>query len=346
MRAIVMEEAGGPLAVREVDDPLPPRGGVTIRVKATGLCRSDWHAWMGHFDIPVPHILGHEFAGTIAAIGAGVTKWHVGQRVTVPFVEACGECEWCLAGDGQVCPEQRQPGFSHSGSFAELVAVHAADVNLVSLPDDLSFAAAASLGCRFATAYRGLTARAAVQPGEWVTIVGSGGVGLSAVVITKLLGAKALVVDRNPSALEAASSLGADATILSHTEGLLERIYETTDGGSHVAVDAVGSEDAVSTAVHSLRRRGRHVQIGLLPPTSGHPRVPMERVIGWELDMLGSHGMPAVDYPGMLALIRSSGLRLEDLIGDVVGFAEAAAAIPLIGTEQRTGMTVLDVSRD
>src|SRR5262249_39231313 len=161
VRAMVMERFGGPLEVREVPDPVPPEGGVVVRVRATGLCRSDWHAWIGHDDdvTSLPHVPGHELAGSIAAVDSGVTQWTVGDRVTVPFVEGCGDCEWCVAGNAQVCPSQQQPGFTHWGSFAEYVALYAADTNLVAIPDGVGFEAAASLGCRFATAYRALTGR-------------------------------------------------------------------------------------------------------------------------------------------------------------------------------------------
>jgi alcohol dehydrogenase len=105
----------------------------------------------------LPHVPGHEFAGVVAELGPNVRRWRVGDRVTAPFVCGCGNCEWCTSGNAQVCPDQQQPGFSHWGSFAERVIVHAADANLVALPEAVTFEAAASLGCRFATAYRALT---------------------------------------------------------------------------------------------------------------------------------------------------------------------------------------------
>ena len=341
---MVLDRLRGPLEVRTVPDPRAPVGGVVIRVVATGLCLSDWHAWAGHDDIALPHVPGHEFAGVIAAVGSGVGEWSVGQRVTAPFIEGCGSCEWCLSGNAQVCPAQQQPGFTHWGSFAESVVIHAADTNLVGLPDAVSFQAAASLGCRFATAYRALTGRAAVREGEWVTVIGAGGVGLSVVMIAKALGARVVAVDRNAAALEVATSLGADHALLADGSDIPARVHELT-GGSHVSVDAVGSEQTSSDAILSLRRRGRHVQVGLLPPVDGHPRVPMARVIAWELDVLGSHGMAAADYPGMLALIASGALRPEELISRVVGLAEAADLLPLLNTSTRAGITMVDPRR-
>lgn len=325
--------------------PEAPAGGVVVKVEATGMCRSDWHAWAGHDDIAFPHVPGHELAGVIEAVGEGVQRWKTGDRVTVPFVCGCGKCEWCLAGEAQVCPEQQQPGFTHWGSFAEYVALHAADSNLVALPESVEFTTAASLGCRFATAYRALAARAQVKAGEWVTVVGAGGVGLSAVMIAKAMGARVIAVDRNPEALAVAARLGADHTVLADGTDIPAAVNVLSGGGSHVAVDAVGSEQTCADAILSLRRRGRHVQIGLLPAINGNPQVPMARVIGWELDLLGSHGMAAVDYPGMMALIEQGALQPQLLIERTIGLEEAALLLPGFDKAAPAGMTMIDPNR-
>lgn len=344
MRAMIMDTLAAPLEVREVPDPVAPDSGVVVRVRATGLCRSDWHAWAGHDDISLPHVPGHELAGVIEAVGAGVTRWSIGGRVTVPFVCGCGRCTWCASGDAQVCPDQEQPGFTYWGSFAETVAIPAADTNLVAIPDGVSFEAAAALGCRFATAYRALTARARVQAGEWVTVVGAGGVGLSVVMIARALGARVVAVDRNPAALDLARSLGAEHVVESGPD-VADRVSALTGGGSHVSVDAVGSAQTLAAAVLSLRRRGRHVQIGLLPSATGLTPAPMARAIAWELDILGSHGMAAVDYPGMLALIEAGTLEPQKLIDRVVGLDEAALLLPALDSATTAGMTMIDPAR-
>lgn len=344
MRAMIMHRVRGPLEVAEVPGPTPPDSGVVVEVHATGLCRRDWHAWAGHEDLALPHVPGHELAGVVAAVGANVRRFRVGDRVTVPFVCGCGVCEWCRSGNAQVCPDQQQPGFTHWGSFAERVVLHAADTNLVAIPASVSFEAAAALGCRFATAYRALTARARLAANEWVTVVGAGGVGLSAVMIAKAIGARVVAVDRTPGALEAARALGADHTILAG-DAVPDRVHAVTGGGSHVAVDAVGSEQTCADAVMSLRRRGRHVQVGLLPTPTGLSGIPMSRAIAWELDLLGSHGMAASDYPGMLSLIESGRLRPQDLIERVVGLDEAALLLPAMDTAAPAGMTMIDPRR-
>jgi alcohol dehydrogenase len=306
------------------------------------MCRSDWHAWAGHEEIAYPHVPGHELAGEVVEVGPGVTRWKVGDRVTVPFVCGCGRCAWCQTGNAQVCPHQEQPGFTHWGSFAEYVAVHAADTNLVAVPEQMTFATAASLGCRFATAYRALVGRAQVAEGEWVTVIGAGGVGLSTVMIVRALGAHVVAVDRNPEALDVASELGAEHTIVADGTDVPSAVADLLGGGSDIAIDAVGSEQTCAQAIHSLRRRGRLVQVGLLPPIGGHPRVPMARVIGWELDVLGSHGMAAADYPGMLALIEAGTLQPQRLIERTIGLEDAAALLPVFDQANVAGMTMID----
>lgn len=345
MRAVVVDGAGSRPEVRDVPRPAAPPGGVVVRVVATGLCRSDWHAWAGHDDITWPHVPGHELAGEVVEVGAGVVRWAVGDQVTVPFVCGCGRCSWCRSGNAQVCPDQEQPGFTHWGSFAEYVALHAADTNLVAVPEGVGFATAAALGCRFATAYRALVGRARLVEGEWVTVIGAGGVGLSAVMIARALGGRVIAVDRNPEALAAAAEVGAEHVVLADGVDVPAAVGDLVAGGSHVAIDAVGSEQTCADAILSLRRRGRLAQVGLLPPVDGHPRVPMARVIAWELDVLGSHGMAAADYPDMLALIESGVLQPQRLIERTIGLEEAAALLPAFDRATVAGITMIDPTR-
>lgn len=342
MRAVVVESFGEPATVQQVPDPVVSSRGVVVRVDATGLCRSDWHAWRGHDEgVRLPHVPGHELAGTVVAVGADVRRWREGARVTVPFVVACGRCAVCAAGDGQVCPHQTQPGFTGWGSFAELVALDQADVNLVALPDGLGAVAAASLGCRFATAYRGLTARARLRPGEWLAVHGCGGVGLAAVMIGVAAGARVVAVDVSSGALALARELGAEVCVGAGAGDVPAAVVEATGGGAHVSTDAYGSEATCADSVLALRRRGRQVQIGLLPPATGRPRLPMERVIGYELDVLGSHGMAAADYPAMLDLVVSGGLRPDRLVSRTIGLDDLPAALAALdGMPATAGITV------
>ena len=132
MKAVMFEKFTEPPKLVNVPDPAPQPHGVVLKVEATGVCRSDWHGWMGHDpDIELPHVPGHELAGTVQAVGKNVLNWKIGDRVTVPFVGGCGACPECHAGHQQVCHNQFQPGFTNWGSFAEYVAIHQADLNLV-----------------------------------------------------------------------------------------------------------------------------------------------------------------------------------------------------------------------
>ncbi len=329
MRALLFDTYGGPLTVREVPAPDPAPGGVVVRVGASGVCRSDWHAWQGHDpDVVLPHVPGHELAGTVAAVGADVRRWRGGDRVTVPFVNACGRCAQCAAGEHQVCTRQTQPGFTHWGSMAEYVALDAADVNLVALPDGLDAATAAALGCRFATAFRAVVQVARVQPGEWVAVHGCGGVGLSAVQVAVAAGARVVAVDVSPAALRLAADLGAE-----HTVAEPAAIPELTAGGAHVSLDALGAAVTCENSIRCLRPRGRHVQVGLLPPAQGRPAVPMDLVVARELQVLGSHGMAAHTYPALLGLIAAGRLRPQALVTRQLALDEAGAAIAAVGRD-------------
>jgi len=136
MKAVVFEEFGQPPSIRNVPDAAPGKDGVVLRVMATGLCRSDWHGWMGHdADVTLPHVPGHELAGVVAATGSDVLHFSEGDRVTLPFVCGCGTCPQCASGNHQVCDRQFQPGFTHWGSFAEYVAIEYADINLVRMDE-------------------------------------------------------------------------------------------------------------------------------------------------------------------------------------------------------------------
>ncbi|MEV4217575.1 zinc-dependent alcohol dehydrogenase family protein [Nonomuraea sp. NPDC049725] len=332
MRAVAFDVFGGELDVRELPDPAPAPHGAVIRVEATGLCRSDWHGWQGHDpDIRVlPHVPGHELAGVVEAVGAEVRGWRPGARVTVPFVCACGSCTACATGDQQVCERQTQPGFTHWGSYAELVAVDHADVNLIAIPEEMAAVTAAGLGCRFATSFRAVAQVGRVRPGEWVAVHGCGGVGLSAIMIATAAGARVVAVDISADALHLAEQAGATHFVDGSAGDAAAQVRELTRGGAHVSLDALGSPQTCAASVESLRRRGRHVQVGLLP--GGPTPVPMDRVISQELSLLGSHGMAAHAYPPMLEMIRAGLLQPDQLVTRTIGLADAGKALASIGS--------------
>jgi D-arabinose 1-dehydrogenase-like Zn-dependent alcohol dehydrogenase len=345
VRAVVYDAFGTTPEVRDVPAPVAPDGGVVVRVAATGLCRSDWHALAGHDpDVVLPHVPGHEFAGTVHEVGAGVGGVEPGERVSAPFVYACGDCGPCRRGNQQVCADQRQPGFTRWGSFAEYVVVERAAVNLLRVPDDVPLEAAAVLGCRYATAFRALTQVGRVAAGEWVAVHGCGGVGLSAVQVAVAAGARVVAVDVAPAALRLATALGAaavvDGTGLSW-DSVAVAVRDAAGGGVHVSVDALGSEATCAASVASLLPRGRHVQVGLLPPALGLPAVPMHLVVAGELELLGSHGMAAHAYPELLGLVAAGQLDPMRLVGGTIPLADAPAALAAMGTDPPAGVLLV-----
>ncbi len=326
MRAVLVRELARAPEVVEVPDPTCPADGVVVAVEATGLCRSDWHGWMGHDDgIVLPHVPGHELAGRIVAVGPDVPGWAVGDRVTTPFVLACGTCRSCARGDGQVCEQQLQPGFTQWGSFADLVALPRAAVNLVRVPDAVEADVAAALGCRFATAYRAVAHVARVRAGETMVVHGCGGVGLSAVLVGVSLGARVLALDPAVASRALAEELGAVAVADPAA------LPDLTDGGADVSLDCFGSRATLAASVASLRPRGRHVQVGLLGGADAQPVVDMGRVVGQELQLLGSHGMAARDYPEMLARVADGTLAPQRLLRDRIGLDQAGVRLAALG---------------
>lgn len=344
MRAAIYEQFRQPLSVQNVSDPLTPDDGVVIATRATGLCRSDWHGWMGHDpDIRVPHVPGHELAGVIVAKGRQVTRWNVGDRVTVPFVCACGICPPCRTGNQQVCDHQFQPGFTHWGSFAEYVAIHRADLNLVRLPDGLSFETAASLGCRFATSFRAVVDQARVCAGQWIAVHGCGGVGLAAIMIARALEAHVVAIDIAADKLNFARTLGATTTLNAHAQpDIPAAIRELTGGGAAVSIDAFGSPQTCCDSIACLAKRGKHIQIGLLLAEDSRPALPMDQVLAKELEILGSHGMQAHRYPAMLEMIDSGRLQPEKLIGRTIHLSESVAALPRMPHDTSPGVTIIN----
>jgi alcohol dehydrogenase len=344
MRAAAYDTFGGPIAVREFPDPVPGPGEAILRVGASGICRSDWHGWQGRDpDIhEMPHVPGHEFAGEVEAVGSGVTSFQPGDRVAVPFVAGCGDCEPCRLGNQQVCDAQSQPGFTHWGSFAQFVRVRYAEDNMVLLPDEIEYVTAAALGCRFTTAYRAVSARARTTAGEWVAVHGCGGVGLSAIMIARSLDARVAAVDINPAALELAVDLGAEVAIDGRAGDVAATILDATGGGAHVSIDAMGHPAILRASVSSLRKLGRHVQVGLLVGEDSPTPVPMDLVVGRELEVMGSHGMQAHLFPGLFDLILSGALDPDRLVTRLCKLDQGAELLESLDDDDHAGITVID----
>ncbi|WP_026073039.1 zinc-dependent alcohol dehydrogenase family protein [Nodosilinea nodulosa] len=344
MKAAMYRAFGKPLAIENLPDPTPPPSGVVIRVEATGLCRSDWHGWMGHDpDIRLPHIPGHELAGVVESVGPEVMKWKPGEQVTLPFVCGCGVCPQCASGNHQVCDHQFQPGFTHWGSFAEYVAIDYADVNLVRLPEELDYVTAASLGCRFVTSFRAVVDQGNVSAGQWVAVHGCGGVGLSAIMIADALGAQVVAIDIDDAKLNFARSIGADAVVnATQVDSVAECVCSITGGGAHVSIDALGSAVTCTNSILGLRKRGKHIQVGLMVGNDRSPLLPMDKVIANELEILGSHGIQAHRYPQLLEMIKAGQLQPKRLIGRTISLEDSLIELPNMSNFGGVGVTVID----
>ncbi len=346
MKAAVLEAYKAPLVVRQVADPEPGKAGAVIKVAANGICRSDWHAWAEHWPgfLTLPHVLGHEMCGVVEAVGPEVTRFVPGERVIVPFSGGDGVCPRCHGGLPHLCDDPVMPGFRSWGGFAEYVAVDKADFNLVSLPEAVSFLAGAGMGCRFMTAFHGLTDRVRLGPGEWVVVYGCGGVGLSAIEIAACLGAQPIAVDIGADKLALARELGAVATVnAAEVDDPAAAVKELTGGGAQVAVDALGIQQTCENAIHSLAKRGRHLQIGMTNgQTGGRLQVPIDDVIGGELQIYGSKGMPAFDFPGMLRLVAAGRLDPGRLVTRTVALEEAGDVLAAMDRFDTLGFTVID----
>ncbi|MBN2905989.1 MAG: zinc-dependent alcohol dehydrogenase family protein [Rhodobacteraceae bacterium] len=342
MRAALLTGWRKPLELALVDDPVCPPGGVVLKLLACGICRSDWHAWTGADpDVALPHIPGHEYCGVVEEVGPGVTRWQVGDRVIAPFILACGACPDCAAGHQTICANQALPGFTMAGSFAELIAVPFADTNLTRLPDSMDPALAAALGCRVTTAWQALTGRAALRPGEWLAVFGGGGVGISALLLGRALGARVVVVDVVPEKLAYARDLGADAVVDARAGDAAESVREITSGGADVAIEALGIPETTIGALKSLRKLGRMVQIGM--PAGPHTtmEIPMDTVYSGQLAVFGTRGMPAWRYPSLLSLIDGGHVDLTPLIARRVALSDASAELAAFDAPAPPGVAVI-----
>ncbi len=339
-----MDAIGQPLVIRQVPDPDVPADGAVVRVAANGVCRSDWHAWLGDVRVAgLPHVLGHEFTGVIEAVGPQVGAFRPGDRVIVPFSQGDGTCEMCRSGHENVCAHVHLPGFSSWGGYAEYVAVPRADANLIPLPEAVGFVEGASMGCRYMTSFHGLVDQAQVRAGEWVAIHGCGGIGLAAVQIAAALGASVVAVDISPAALAMARELGAVATVDARDGDAARAVREVTGGGAHVSVDALGIAATCRASILSLRTRGRHLQVGL-PTQADHGQLPLPitAIVMREIQVLGTFGMQPSRYPAMLRMVERGQLRPGRLVTGTIPLARLNDVLAAMTDFATVGVTVVD----
>jgi alcohol dehydrogenase len=254
----------------------------------------------------------------------------------------CGDCPQCYQGQQQICDHYFQPGFTAWGSFAEYVVIEHADHNLVRLPDALDFTTAAVLGCRFITAWRGVTAQGRVRGGEWVAVYGCGGVGLSAIMIAAAFGAQPIAIDIDAEKLALAQSLGAVAGVNARQSAdVVAEVRAISGGGAALSIDALGSHETCRNSILSLHKRGRHVQLGLLSGAEANPPIPMAAVIANELEIIGSHGMQAHQFPPMLDMIVAGKIQPQRMLGKVVSLEEGIQELMDLNSFKGLGVTVI-----
>jgi alcohol dehydrogenase len=297
---------------------------------------------MGHdSDIVLPHVPGHELAGIIVETGSEIRNFKTGERVTVPFVSGCGHCPECVSGNHQVCDHQFQPGFTAWGSFAEFVEIKYADINLVKLPEEIDFVTA-SLGCRFITSFRAVIDQGKVAAGQWVAVHGCGGVGLSAIMIAAAAGANVIAVDIDDVKLELAGNTGASYLVnAKKVENVASEIRRLTVRGAHISIDALGSQETCFNSVSCLKKRGKHIQVGLMTGDHQHPKIPMDKVVAQELEIIGSHGMQAFRYIEMFEMIKTGKLNPGLLVGKTISLEEAPEALVIMNKFENVGVTVI-----
>jgi len=347
MRAAVFEGVRKPLVVRDMPDPSPGPDGAVIRVEANGICRTDWHLWTGDWSwvgiqIPVPHVFGHEFCGVVEEVGANTKNWKAGDRVLVPFSQGEGTCEWCRSGHQNVCDTPLVPGVAYWGGFSRKVAVPFADVNLVRLPEAVPFVDAASMGCRYMTAFHAIVDQAEVKPGEWLAVHGCGGVGLSAVQIGAAMGANVIAVDVSDEKLAAAKGEGAMHTVNASKDEPIASITALTGGGAHVSIDALGVQATCVNSVMCVRKRGRHVQVGLTSGAEkGQVALPIDIIVLKEVRIIGSLGMQAPNFGRMLQMVESKKLNPGKLVHKKIRLEDASAVLESMDKYGTVGVTVI-----
>ncbi len=339
MRAAVVRDFNDDLSIEMVADPSCPDNGVVLEVAACGVCRSDYHGWTGgHPKVTHGSILGHEYCGTVVDAGPRA-KHKVGDKLIAPFILACGDCPACSTGVSNTCENAIVPGFGAPGAYAEFVAVPY-DHNLVHLPETMSPALAAGLGCRVTTAWHALTDRANVRAGEWVAVHGTGGIGLSALLLAKMLGAQVVVVDIVEEKLQHAKQLGADAAVNAAETDVVAAIRDITGGGAQVSIEALGIETTTNASVECLATLGRHVHVGM-PSGSGQMQVNMRAIYTKQLAFFGTRGMPSWKYPSLLGMIERGEVDLNPMVAREISLSVASAELRAMNGPTAPGTAVI-----
>lgn len=323
-----------PVRIEEVPYPVAGPGEVVVRVVACGICGSDVHFLEG---MPVPKglpvTLGHEPAGVVESMGAGVADWAPGDRVALHLGNGCGRCRTCAAGHPNSCPQLIAPGLHIDGAFAEAITVPAGC--LVRVPDAVSMTAAAVATDCVATPYHALTCRAGLRPGERVVVIGAGGVGGQAVQLARVLGAAQVVaVDLSAAALDRARRMGATETVqIAPGEDPALRIREVTDGGADLLLECVGHPDVLAAGVRALLPGGRLIAIGV---GMHAPRIDLPQALFslTELAVIGSFGSHKEDLETVLHLQADGVIDIDASISHRLPLSAVGEGLDMLRTRR------------
>lgn len=341
MKAVRYHGPKQPFQLEDVQRPEPGTGEVRVRIEAAGICHTELHFESGLLDLGVaPVTMGHEIAGTVDALGEGVTDRSVGDRVIVYYYSGCGECEWCARGDENLCNQLRaEYGFFNDGGYAEAIVVPAR--NAVKLPDHVSFAEAAPVGCGVTTAIHGCNL-AEVKEGDVVVAYGVGAVGYGIIQIAKLRGATVIGVGRSPAKLDRALDLGADHVVnateaAAAGETVAGRVRALTDGrGADVVFELVGTAETMPQAVGMLAKRGTLVFVGYsFDSLETHP---IGLVIG-EVRIMGSVGNTLPELEEAVRLMAEG--KVRTLVDRELPLDEFAAGLDSVRKGEVVGRVVL-----
>lgn len=339
MRALVLSEFGGPLELREVPAPEIGPDDALVRVRNIGVCGTDLKIRAGRMGLDVlPLIMGHEVAGEVAAVGDAVTDFAPGDRVAVAFYVTCGRCRYCREGRDTLCDAVRQHGFSRDGGMAEYMTTPA--VNLCRAPDNVPLERACILADAVATSYHAVVKRAQLRPGMTAALVGVGGVGLHALQMARLAGARTIAVDINDARLSLAGELGADELVDARRAPFSEQVRALTGGeGADVVLEFVSNADTLPQSYRSIRKAGRLVFVGYTP---GLPieLMPHELVRG-EFEVYGSRATTKQELADTMALVAQG--RITPIVDRVFPLAEVESAFDALRRGESLGRNVLAV---
>lgn len=338
MKAAVLESFGAPLRiVGDVADPTPGPGELVLRTRAAGVCRTDLKVIDGMIPTtPLPIVPGHEIAGEVVAVGSGVRGVAVSERVLVSLDVSCMTCAYCSIGELDHCAALRRLGMEMDGGLAEYVRVPAA--NAIALPDELSYSHAAVIPDALGSPYHAVVTLAKVRVGQTVAVYGLGGLGLSAVQIAALSGARVIAIARTTERRDLARSMGADASIDPSDGPVSEQVRALTGGlGVDTFIDLVGIEGSSEQAMASCRKGGTVIVLGYNVPRLD---VPMMRMVYDEISVRGSRGSTRQDLIEVVDLVAKG--RLFPVIGRTVALKDVNAALDALREGEVIGRTIIE----